>query len=99
VGRKTGARIFGGVASGVGTMLIGVFLLEGSTLLGNFFRAFPSVFQLLGVILSVIGISIIFIAGTMGFGAFLMTRFRPEQPPPPGAPMPPPSETPPIATA
>lgn len=94
VGRKTGARIFGSVAGGVGTMLIGVFLLEGSILLGNFFRAFPSVFQFLGVILTVIGCSVIFIAATMGFGAFLMTRFRPEAQvpaaagaaPPPGSP-------------
>jgi cytoskeletal protein CcmA (bactofilin family) len=90
VGRKTGARLFGGAASGVGTMLMGVFLLEGSILFGNFFRAFPSVFQLLGLILTVIGISVIFIAGTMGFGAFLMTRFRPEQAPPSGMAAPPP---------
>jgi hypothetical protein len=71
-------------------MLMGVFLLEGSILFGNFFRAFPSVFQLLGLILTVIGISVIFIAGTMGFGAFLMTRFRPEQAPPSGMAAPPP---------
>jgi cytoskeletal protein CcmA (bactofilin family) len=82
VGRKTGSHASGAAAGGVGTMLVGIILLEGSVLLGTFFRALPSVFHLLGVILTVIGLSVIFIAGTMGFGAFLMTRFRPEQRPP-----------------
>jgi hypothetical protein len=89
VARVTGAKIGRtGTASGV---FFGVLTLEGALLLGHLFGVFGSIFELLGLILSVVGCSVIFVAGTMGFGAFLITRFRPEEAPAVGTAPPPPA--------
>jgi hypothetical protein len=79
VGKKTGA----GNGSLFRTLFVGVLLLEGILLAGRFFSILGSVFQVLGFGLAVFGWSIILIAATTGFGAFLMTRFRPHQEPAP----------------
>ena len=71
-------------------MLVGVVLLEGILLLGRLFGMMGSVFGILGFGMAAFGWSIILIAATTGFGAFLMTRFRPaEEPAPAGAVAPP----------
>lgn len=79
------------------TVGAGILALEGILLAAGFLRAFGSAFDLLGSILGLVGWSVIAIAVTMGFGAFLMTRFRAEREPvetaatlvPPGSPPPP----------
>lgn len=75
----------------------GILALEGILLVGRFLRAFGSAFDTLGWILGVVGWSVITIAVTVGFGAFLMTRFRAEREPvvTAGAPLPPGSPPPP----
>ena len=81
------------------TIATGVLALEGILLIARLLNLVGSVFDLLGFILGVVGWSIITIVVTMGFGGFLMTRFRAEKepfldagappPPPPAAPAPP----------
>ncbi len=90
-GRKVGARFGRSGAGSAGTVFLGVLALEGALLLARFFGIFGSVFDFIGWILSVIGYCVIFIAATMGFGAFLMSRFRPAETagPSSGAPGPP----------
>jgi hypothetical protein len=82
-GRKSEA----GRAGGARAILLGVLMLEAGLLLGKLFGTMPSIFEVLGVILTIVGCIVIFIAATMGFGAFLMTRFRAQEqkPPVPGA--------------
>jgi hypothetical protein len=75
-----------------------VLALEGLLLVAKLLRGFGSAFGVLGSILGLIGWSVIAIAATIGFGAFLMTRFRAEREPvmPASASLPP-SPTPPPA--
>lgn len=83
----------------------GVLLLEGLLLLALFLSVFGSVFEFLGFILGVIGWGVVGVASTLGWGAFLITRFRPSPqsaydrpaPPPYGPPpgYPPPGTPPP----
>jgi hypothetical protein len=63
-------------------MFAGLLLLEGALLLGRLLGVLGFFFDVLGLILAMIGYCIIFIAGTVGFGAIIMTRFRPEPSPP-----------------
>lgn len=89
---------------GVGTSILrGTVFLEGTLLLGLFLSIFGSVFEFLGFILGVIGWSVVSVTATIGWGAFLITRFRPQPadvyarpaPPPPPPYGPPPSYPPP----
>jgi hypothetical protein len=81
------------------TVGAGILALEGILLVAGFLRAFGSAFDLLGSILGLVGWSVIAIAVTMGFGAFLMTRFRAEREPvvTAAAPLPPSPTPPPVA--
>jgi len=111
-GYVASARVVGSRRGTLGpgpSVVRGLLILEGTLLLGLFLSVFGSVFEFLGFILGVIGWSVVFVAATVGWGAFLITRFRPqpqgayERPgappppygPPPGYPMPPPGYTPP----
>jgi hypothetical protein len=80
------------------TVGAGVLALEGLLLVAKLLRGFGSAFGVLGSILGLIGWSVIAIAATIGFGAFLMTRVRAEREPvvPASASLPP-SPTPPPA--
>jgi ABC-type multidrug transport system permease subunit len=60
--------------------------LESAVLLGKFLGLIGSFLHYFGMLLAVLGWSVIFVAVTMGFGAFLITRFRAAQTPPIEAP-------------
>jgi hypothetical protein len=92
VARVSGAKV--GRAGTGSAILAGVFLLESAVLICHLFSLFGSFFELLAVILCVIGWCVIFVAATMGYGAILITRFRPEERGMGGA-MPPPGTQPP----
>jgi hypothetical protein len=81
-------------------LLLGVLILEGLLLLSKLVGMMGSVFEFFAFILGLIGWSIIFVAATIGFGVFLMTRFKPPRPPrpaPAAESVPPPSVPPPWA--
>jgi hypothetical protein len=80
VAGEKGLRLFG-EGGFYKRMLTGLVLLEGALLLGRLMGVLGSVFDVLGLVLAVIGHCVIFIAITVGFGAVLMTRFRPEPTP------------------
>jgi hypothetical protein len=90
VGQKLNVRFAGKHMSGWKAVLLGVFALEGTLLVARLIGVFGSIFDYFGWILAVIGYCVIFIAGTTGFGAFLMSRFRSLPPAPAGTAPPPP---------
>jgi cytoskeletal protein CcmA (bactofilin family) len=83
-GERVSAKLLGGDGSVAKVMFAGVLILEGTVIVARLFGLVGSFFSFLGLILAVIGHSVVFVAATMGFGAFLMTRFRPALSPPPG---------------
>jgi hypothetical protein len=103
---ERGLRIFGdgGLYK---RMFTGLLFLEGALLLGRLLGVLGFFFDVLGLTLAMIGYCIIFIAITVGFGAIIITRFRPEPPapvpasrptgyqPPPARPEPPQAPPPP----
>ena len=86
VGKRLVQRLGLTPAGAVKTMLVGVVALEGAVLLGKFLGVIGSFLYYFGMLLAVLGWSVIFVAVTMGFGAFLMTRFRAAVLPPVEAP-------------
>jgi hypothetical protein len=86
-GERLRGRFFGPGDVGIGkTLVVGVFALEGAVIASRLFGTIGSFFDFLGLILAVLGYCVIFVAVTMGFGSFLMTRFRRMQAPPAAAP-------------
>ena len=98
VAYSAGKRLRPGAGLGA-SLLAGVVLLEGLILIGRTVGLFGSVFDGIGMLISLIGHGVVFVAVTTGFGAFLITRFRGEEPPQlqgsgaPGAPVMPPVES------
>lgn len=86
VGKRLVTRLGITPAGTFKTMLVGVGALEGAVLLGKFLGLIGSFLNYFGMLLAVLGWSVIFVAVTMGFGAFLMTRFRAAVQPPIEAP-------------
>ncbi|HET9235221.1 MAG TPA: hypothetical protein VFP10_13885 [Candidatus Eisenbacteria bacterium] len=86
VGKRLVQRLGITPAGAFKTMLVGVGALEGAVLLGKFLGMIGSFLHYFGMLLAVLGWSVIFVAVTMGFGAFLMTRFRAAVEPPVEAP-------------
>ena len=86
VGKRLIERLNLNPATGIKIMVVGVLALEGAVLVGKFLSILGSFLHFFGVILAVLGWSIIFVAVTMGFGAFLITRFRAAETPPIEAP-------------
>jgi hypothetical protein len=96
-GRRISHRFGGTLPGSAKAVFLGVLGLEGALLLARLLGIFGSIFAFIGWILAMVGYCVIFIAVTMGFGAFLMSRFRgPEVEPlnvPPPAPAPGPGGT------
>jgi len=88
VAGEKGLRLFGGGGL-FKRMLTGLLILEGALLLGRLLGVLGSIFDVFGLTLAVIGFCIIFIALTVGLGAVLMTRFRPQPATPSATPAPP----------
>jgi hypothetical protein len=86
VGKRVVERLNFVPASAAKIMLVGVVALESAVLLGKFLGLIGSFLHYLGMFLAVLGWSVIFVAVTMGFGAFLITRFRAAVEPPIEAP-------------
>jgi hypothetical protein len=79
VGEGMGSRFLG--SGGLRrSIFVGLIILEGSVLLARMFGVIGSVFGILAVLFGLVGYTVIFVATTMGFGAVIMTRFRPELP-------------------
>ena len=96
-GKRVGPKLSLSGTSTARTLLVGVLALEGALLVGKVLGLVGSFLHFFGVFLAVVGWSVIFVAVTMGFGAFLITRFRnapevpieaavPGTPPPPVGP-------------
>ncbi len=75
-GRRISHRFGGTVAGSAKAVFLGVLGLEGALLVARLLAVFGSIFSFIGWILAMVGYCVIFIALTMGFGAFLMSRFR-----------------------
>jgi hypothetical protein len=96
-GRRFGSRSSGPTAPSWRNVVVGVLILEGTLLIGGLGWHAGGLIGLLARMLVLAGLSIVIIAGTIGFGAFLMTRFRsmPQVPAPAAGAYPPPSGPPP----
>lgn len=93
LGRRLGGRFTGRVVPGRNAVLIGVLLLQAAPLLARVFGLVGSVFEILAFVLNFLAAAVAFVAVTCGFGALLISRFRPAQPeylasPPPPPPYP-----------
>jgi hypothetical protein len=86
VGKRLVERLNFAPATGTKIMFVGIVALESAVLLGKFLGLLGSFLHYFGMLLAVLGWSIIFVAVTMGFGAFLITRFRAAETPPIEAP-------------
>ena len=86
VGKRMVERLNFAPVTGTKIMLVGVVSLEAAVLLGKFLGFIGSFLHYFGMLLAVLGWSVIFVAVTMGFGAFLLTRFRNAAEPPIEAP-------------
>ena len=99
VGKRLVSRLNLSPVNALKIMVVGVVALESAVLLGKFLGIIGSFLHYFGMLLAVLGWSVIFVAVTMGFGAFLITRFRAQATPPieapalvpPAPPAPPPS--------
>jgi len=79
VGEGMSSRFFG--SGGVRrSIFVGLIILEGGILVARLFGFLGSVFGVLSLLFGLVGYSVMFVAVTMGFGAVIMTRFRPEPP-------------------
>lgn len=82
VAQGVGSRIQSrsGNAEGlVRALVVGVLALEAAILLGRVFGLFGSIFDVIALLLTVLGHGIVFVAITTGFGAILISRFRPAE--------------------
>jgi hypothetical protein len=97
VGKRVVERMGSLPAVTTKNIFYGVLALEGAVLIGKLLGMVGSFLKVFGTLLAVIGWSVIFVAITMGFGAFLITRFRAAVIPPIEAPpmMPPAPQVPP----
>jgi hypothetical protein len=86
VGKRLVDRLNFSPVTATKIMFVGVVALESAVLLGKFLGLIGSFLHYFGMLLAVLGWSVIFVAVTMGFGAFLITRFRAAQTPPIEAP-------------
>jgi hypothetical protein len=77
-GDRVNAKLLGGGSAGIAkTLLIGVLTIEAVVIVARVFGVVGSVFDFLGFFLALLGHSIVFVVVTVGFGSFLITRFRP----------------------
>ncbi|NNF06231.1 MAG: hypothetical protein HKN21_05685 [Candidatus Eisenbacteria bacterium] len=73
IGRNFGSKLMDRKAA----ILIGLLVLEGAVVVGHLFGVLGSMMTMVSGVLTLIGYLVIAIATTIGFGAILMTRFRP----------------------
>jgi hypothetical protein len=85
-----GARGRFDVSSPVGTMLIGMVIVHGLSVFGAFIGGFIPIMKPIGIAVFVFGLVVLGIAGTLGLGAVLYTRFGKRHMPATGTATPPP---------